>query len=268
MRQGPRLITQSPGGDDGLVLRFGGCVEFVADPRLRKVEFHVEPGLDEGLVAVLASGTLLAIRLLMDGRLVLHASALDAGGRAVAFCGAPGMGKSTLSVLLSQAGMPLVSDDVLRVDLDDVQPMVWPGATESRLRPHSDQLVELAPPSHVRLTADGRRAVSPPQLCDNTIPLAAVLVPLPTRALEEPQMRRLGQAEALRSLVRFPRVIGWREPSSSLQQFQLLGELVERVPVAEVRVPWGPPFPPRVAEQLVSLVDMLVRNRPTPNAQK
>ena len=237
-------------GTSDMTMRFGGCVEFVADHGLRHVRYHRDPTHDEGLVSVLASGTLLAVRLLIDGELVLHASAVDVGGRAVAFCGAPGMGKSTLATLLSQAGMPLVTDDVLRVTFPAGGATAWPGATESRLREGGAAIADSVDPAAVRTTADGRRAVTPPAVCDGPLPLAAVLVPLPTRGLDRPAVDVLGRADALLSLVRFPRVIGWQDPPTSSAQFQLLGELVQRVPVAHVRVPWGLPFPSGLADTL------------------
>jgi hypothetical protein len=239
----------------GVTMRFGGCVEFAADPGLRRVRYHRDPGHPDGLVSVLASGTLLAVRLLLDRELVLHASALDLGGRAVAFCGAPGLGKSTLATLLSQAGMPLVTDDVLRVTFSARKATAWPGTTESRLRDGGAAIADGLDPATVRATADGRRAVTPPALCHGPLPLAAVMIPLPTRGLDRPTADVLSGADALLSLVRFPRVIGWRDGPTSSAQFQLLGELVERVPVAHVAVPWGPPFPPDLADSLRDAVD-------------
>jgi hypothetical protein len=97
--------------------------------------------------------------------------------------------------------------------------------------------------------------VTPPALCHGPLPLAAVMIPLPTRGLDRPTADVLSGADALLSLVRFPRVIGWRDGPTSSAQFQLLGELVERVPVAHVAVPWGPPFPPDLADSLRDAVD-------------
>jgi hypothetical protein len=244
--------------DESLLLRFGGCVEFEADPGLHRVRFHLQPEADEALVGVLASGSLLAVRLLLDGQLVLHASALDVGGQVVAFCGAPGMGKSTLAALLSFAGMPLMTDDVLRVSFGPGRPLAWPGGTEARLRSSAFGLADLAAPAAVRDTADGRRAVAAALVGTRPLPLAAVIVPLPSRDVADPELRRLGKAEALMSLVRFPRVIGWCEEDTMQQQFQLLGELVERVPVAEARIPWGPPFSPGLADAVREMVSVLV----------
>jgi len=48
--------------------------------------------------------------------LVLHASAVRVDGRAVAFCGRPGMGKSTLAAWLAESGHALVSDDLARFE--------------------------------------------------------------------------------------------------------------------------------------------------------
>lgn len=246
---------------DSMVLRFGGCVEFEADAQLRQVRFHRDPDHDEDFVAVLAAGSLLAVRLLLDQQLVLHASALDVGGRVVAFCGAPGMGKSTLAAVLSLAGMPLMTDDVLRVSFGADLPLAWPGATESRLRHSAFRLTEQGAPSAVRVTADGRRAVVAPQIGTGPLPLAAVVVPLPTRDIEEPTFRALGRTEALLSLIRFPRVIGWQHHETMHQQFQLLGELVEHVPIAEARIPWGPPFSPRLADFVREMTAELVLGR-------
>lgn len=47
------------------------------------------------------------------GRLVLHAGAVAVGEQAVAFVGATGRGKSTLTASLDAAGYPLLSDDAL-----------------------------------------------------------------------------------------------------------------------------------------------------------
>jgi hypothetical protein len=235
-----------------LRLRFGGTCEFDADACLTNVTHHVDPGADEGLVAVLASGTLLAVRLVLDGKLALHASAVGVNGRAVAFVGASGMGKSTLAALLCTAGGLLLTDDVLHVSDPGSSPVAWPGSAECRLRHRATSITEFyGGIARVRETADGRTAVAPHMSATDPLPLAACVVPLPCREARRVEVRRLPPLEALLRLVRFPRLVGWFEPLSTARQFQLLADLVETVPVLEARVPWGPPFSTDVAVDVI-----------------
>jgi hypothetical protein len=236
-------------------LRFGAACEFEADPGLTDVTHHADPAADPGLVGVLASGTLLAVRLVLDGKLALHASAVAVDGSVVAFVGASGMGKSTLAALVCAGAGELFTDDVLHVSGPRSAPIAWPGATECRLRDSATSVTGLYNgDGSVRPTADGRTAVTPPRRATAPLPLAACVIPLPSRQARAVQVRRLARHEALLSLVRFPRIVGWREPASTARQFQLLADLVEAVPVLEARVPWGPPFSTDIAMELVEAV--------------
>lgn len=233
---------------DETVLRYPCVCEFVGDGRLSRVTAHLHPGADAGLLPVLISGALLAVHLMLNHHLVLHASAVQAGGQAVAFVGSSGMGKSTLAAALCGIGCGLVSDDLLRVD----EGVVFPGGTENRLRENAR---ELAAGGSAYETADGRLALRPTELVTGPVPLAACVVPRPSRDVTEVVARRLGVAEALLRLSRYPRVLGWQDAASMAEAFQALGDLVERVPVYEAAVPWGPPFADGVLEGLLRAVE-------------
>ncbi|MFC3580839.1 HPr kinase/phosphorylase [Sphingomonas hylomeconis] len=71
----------------------------------------------EDAVAFL-SGTGFGILLHQRERILLHASAVRVGNRAVLFCGASGAGKSTLAGALVTAGYDLVSDDFCAISID------------------------------------------------------------------------------------------------------------------------------------------------------
>ncbi|MCT2585753.1 hypothetical protein [Actinophytocola gossypii] len=229
---------------DTTVLRYPGLCDFVGDA---EVTIHLHPGADAGLLPVLIAGTLLAVHLTLRHAHVLHASAVEVDGRAVAFVGASGMGKSTLSAALCAAGHALVSDDLLRVDGG----VVHPGATESRLRPAASALAETAA---VRETADGRLAVAPRVWTGGPLPLAACVVPRPDRAAAGVAVRRLRPAVALLGLSRYPRVLGWTDGPTAASAFQSLADLVERVPVFEATIPWGLPFADGVLADLLDAV--------------
>jgi hypothetical protein len=249
-----------------LVLRFHGLLELDADPGLRRAVLHPHPGTDPGAASVLLPGTVIATRLMLDGRLVLHSSALDVDGAAVAFAGPPGAGKSTLAALGMLAGYRMVSDDVLRVDLagapgggadDAPAAVVWPGASSARLRPGAAELARGFGPGQVGTTADGRVAFGTADdgaVPVSALPLRCIVLPVPDRSARDVMVKRTGPLAALRELVASPRIIGWSEPTALRRQFDGLADLVDRVPVLEATVPWGPPFPSELMRRLLGTV--------------
>lgn len=241
---------------DGLaVLRYPGLCEFTGTADLSEVRAHVHPGQADGLVSVLAAGALLATHLRLRGDLVLHASAVQVETGAVAFVGASGMGKSTMATLLCAAGHALVSDDVLRVTVTDDDISVHPGSTETRLREAARDLATAVDPGAVRITADGRLALQLRRSSERVLlPLRACVIPLPDRERTRVSLTRLRGSAALVRLARFPRILGWTDRCGMVSEFRQLAALVAAIPVVEARLPWGPPYPPDVADELLDLL--------------
>lgn len=229
---------------DGITLRFHRLCDFEIDADLSRVVCHRAPGTDGDFVSVLATGMLATVLLMLRGHPVLHGSAVERGGRAIAFVGASGMGKSTLATLLCAAGSGLLTDDVLRIDVRTDPPLCRSGAAENRLRTQDVARID------GRRTADGRSAVRAPRLAADGIPLAAVAVPYPRRDGGGTEAEWLSPGDALVELLRFPRIVGWTDPTSTARHFEFLADLVPRVPVARLRVPWGPPFAPELADEV------------------
>lgn len=234
------------------VMRYPGLCEFVGDRGLHDVVVHLAPGVDEGVLSVLAGGAVLAVHLMVRGNLVLHASAVRVEDTAVAFVGASGMGKSTLATLLCADGHQLVADDVVRVCMAQPgsRPIVFPGSIESRLRPGASALADAAPAASVRRTADGRIALQLDTHDGPPLPLVACVVPFPNHHTDEIVVSALTRAQGLRRLLQFPRIVGWVELAWQVRNFEALADLVNLVPVFEAQVPWGPPFRPGLARQL------------------
>ena len=53
------------------------------------------------------------------------------------------------------------------------------------------------------------------------------------------------------ALLQFPRIVGWEDPDVLDRQLQELGVIVEQVPVYVARLPWGPPFSPSLATDIL-----------------
>jgi hypothetical protein len=236
---------------EGYLLRCHGICDVSLDPAASVARCHQDPAEDPELLPVVITGMLVAMVLVLRGALVLHASAVEVRGRAIAVVGRSGMGKSTLATLLCGAGARLVTDDVLRVD-PGPPAQCWLGSTESRLRPAAAPLAEEFHATAARATADGRTALTLPPSDVDPLPLAAVLIPWPDRTATAVNVEWQPAAQAMVTLSGFPRLTGWTDPRTNAQQFQLLGRLVRTVPVGVARVPWGPPFDESVGPALLS----------------
>ncbi len=81
-----------------------------------------------------------------------------------------------------------------------------------------------------------------------------MVLPSPDRDAPAVGLRRLTPVEALVTITSHPRILGWSDPAVIEQQFNLTAELVRRVPMWEAQVPWGPPFPPDLAAELLAAI--------------
>ncbi|NCU11760.1 MAG: hypothetical protein GXC70_06315 [Sphingomonadaceae bacterium] len=96
------------------------------------VERPADPDPDEE--ALWLGGSVHVAISALNGLLPLHASAVAAGGRAYAFTGPAGAGKSTLAAALGGLGMPLMCDDTLLVDPLGPDPLIClPGRKRLKL---------------------------------------------------------------------------------------------------------------------------------------
>lgn len=102
-------------------------------------------GASDGLVEYLFHKRVLPLALQATGAEVLHASGVATPAGAVAFCGASGVGKSTLAYALARRGYPALADDALAVEVDD-------GAVRALRLPFT---IELEPESTAFFSANG-----------------------------------------------------------------------------------------------------------------
>jgi hypothetical protein len=238
--------------DTGYRMRFHQCGEFEISADLTQVLVRKDPAGRSELLPILMAGTVSAFLLALRGHTVLHASAVSIGGAALAFVGPSGRGKSTLAALLCLAGADLVTDDVLVVDATEAV-VCRGGATELRLRSAAAPLAAASPEAATRMTADDRLALTAGQALSDTVPLRAIVIPAPSRTASQVEDRVVDPSTALFTLLSIPRVFGWRDPDVLRRDFTTLSKLVNKVPVLEVVVPWGPPFDPSVAAALARL---------------
>lgn len=118
---------------DGGAFHVRGGREIVVDPA---------PDADDRALRLGIVGPLLGVILMQRGLFVLHASTVAIEGRAVAFFGPSGRGKSTLTAAMTRAGHPLIADDMTVIDTSGETPFVQPGFPRVKLWPDSASALE------------------------------------------------------------------------------------------------------------------------------
>jgi hypothetical protein len=250
---GFRYWAVETGHDPGCwTLRYAGICDVTLDRACRRIVVHRAYAANPGLIPIFVEGNVLAHALAADGLLALHASAVEVAGRALAILGPSGAGKSTLAAVLCAAGARLVADDVLRVDATGTGAICFPGTRGLRLRPAAASLRSGIPAAVVEQTADGRSKVLPMRHADAPLNLYAAVVPELSREAKDLELRQLGAMEGLQELLRHPRLAAWQAPEPIARLFELTADIARGLPVYRATVPWGPPFPRKLAEGLLA----------------
>ena len=237
--------------ESGYLLRFKNCGEFFISADLRDLEVRRDRSGEVELLPILLTGTVSAFLLALRGETVLHASAVSVDGAALAFVGQSGRGKSTVAALLCIAGAELVTDDVLTVD-PGPPVMCTGGASELRLRQAAAGIAQGRPGTATRTTADDRVALAIETAPQRPLPVAAIVIPSPSRTATSVEFKQLEPSTALFALLSFPRVHGWQRSDVLTRDFSALADIVNRVPIYDVTIPWGPPFDPEVGKALLT----------------
>lgn len=100
----------------------------------RTVAYEAGPGVSDDLVTLPLLGTVMAVVLQRRGRMVLHGSAIAIGGKAWVFVGDKGAGKSTTAAALVGSGRPLLTDDVVALEIGaDGRLLLAPGYPQVKL---------------------------------------------------------------------------------------------------------------------------------------
>lgn len=99
----------------------------------KEIEVSIFPGADPDTVRLFVLGTCMGVLLLQRRIFPIHGSAVVIGGRAYAFVGESGTGKSTLAAAFRQAGYQMVSDDVIAVKAMASAAIVYPAYPQQKL---------------------------------------------------------------------------------------------------------------------------------------
>lgn len=203
-----------------------------------------------GMDAVMTTGTLLSLLIFLRGSSVFHGSAVDVDGRAFAFIGHSGQGKTTMATLFCAEGASVITDDVLVIDDLATAPSARRGSRELRLRTGIEEVAARVTGASTRTSADERLVLAPEATMSDAVPLAAIVIPAPSRDGSPLLFRKLRPMDATLALMTFPRLMGWRTEAARRDLLAAASAIASRVPVVVARVPWGPPFEDELANKL------------------
>ena len=181
----------------------------------------------------------LATAMHAAGDVCFHASAVAIGGEAITFLGAKGFGKSTLAWALVRAGARLLTDDTLRVQLDET-PLAYPGVHELRLR--RDAATRLPPDLFEARIAGDRLVVDAleiDRLQGEPVPIGALYLLAPVADLPGSAAARVSALPPVPSalaLVRHAKIAPLLVGAEAVALLDRVVALARRVPVRLLEV--------------------------------
>lgn len=192
-----RRSTFAGGTFDRVKLRLPGV--FAAEVRDgRELLMDPEPGQNPELLGDYVLQPLLAYAMMQRGHLLFHASAVETAGRAIAFLGAPGQGKSTTAAALSQRGHSVLCDDVLALAGDG---RAVPGVRRLKLRPAAAAAVGHDPDRLEQCGNEPMKRRLPPHVPSPEAPVPLHRLYVLAEEGHELRIEVLGAAEALTELI-------------------------------------------------------------------
>lgn len=194
---------------------------------------------DDHRLRLFLLGSVLGALWHQRGRLPLHAGAVDIDGRAWAFAGQSGAGKSSLVVAMAVSGAGYLCDDVCVLDvLDDDRVHAWPGLARLRVSPEIRALLSLD--DRAPLDPFGKHALTPPWPRPVGVrPLAGIVILETDPAAEKPVVDRLEAPAALAALLTHTYRSEYLPIEHRARHFGHCAAVVRSVPVYRLRRPWG-----------------------------
>ena len=223
--------------------RFKGMFDFLVSPDGCRIYYRPLGQFSTASFEAYLLGLLMKAVVIKRGEQSLHASSVIVDGKAVAFLGASGFGKSSLAASFVSVAFPLLTDDVLRLEEDGRGFWAYPGPARLKLLP-----------DEARQCLDGACAgvpmdpmadkwlfpVSAELQCHRGAPLAAIyclIGPAKAREAKHIAIEALEPREALPEILRGIHVDRVVEPHRITPRFDAAGRIASAVPVRRLTYP-------------------------------
>jgi hypothetical protein len=224
------------GDGEFLHIRYSDDTEFVVSADGARIFGRWRSPLTLEDTLFYALGPILALALRRQGRVCLHASAVDWQGQAVLFVGPAGAGKSTTAAAMVRHGAALISDDISTLCEQNGTFAVYSGQGLVRLWPESADLLFgpqsnlplLTPNWEKRYFVTGRPA---PEKTSETVPIVRIYSLGSCGAMPPPENLQTPESprEALMTLLGNTHGARFLDQAARRLEFQFLGRLVQAV---------------------------------------
>ncbi len=225
----------------GYVLRFPSLADFEISSDLSRVTARPRKALPPETLRHLLLDQVWPLALSGRGHLVLHASAVVLpDGRAVAFAGLAGSGKSSLAAAFARAGARILTDDCLLMRPTSggwsAVPSypglrLWPDMVRS-LRAHDHALANVA-----HYTGKKRLAADALPFASAAAPLAALYIVRRRGPRAALAASRLGRAAAIVELVSLSYLLDHQDREQLARSFTRLAAFTATTPVWRLDLP-------------------------------
>jgi len=196
----------------------------------------------------------LGLLLHQRGYLVLHASAVSIGGRAVVFLGERGAGKSTTAAALHLRGFPVIADDVVGITIENGEPTVVPGVAHLHLTADTAGLLDI---EHSTTEGTTRKRQYRAEGVSTPVPLRRIYH---LEGGESVSLRTLsGRASFLTLLDNSYATAVLSDTETVSDHFRLCSDVLEEVPCRRLQRP-------KDAETLPTIIEQLRDDCPSPTS--
>jgi hypothetical protein len=185
-------------------------------------------------------GPILGLLLRLQGRVCLHASAVEINGKSVIFTGCEGAGKSTTAAAFARLGSPVLSDDIVVLHEKDARFQVLPAYPRVNLWPSSVKLLYgsenalplIATGWEKRFLALGQKGL--PKFGDRAAPIGTIYLLSSLGETADRCIETVSKKDALMMLVANTYATNFLDVGQRAEEFAVLSRLVEQVPVRKV----------------------------------
>ena len=231
-------------GDD-YFLRFPEWADFQISQNGVQIQCFAVRGVTDESIRHLLIDQVIPRVIAHQGRIVLHASAIEVKGGVITFLGESGWGKSTLATSFYEQGYPLLTDDCLLIKSEAGKIVGIPSYAGSRLWPDSMEAVvhdksSVHPVVHY---STKKRIIFPDSIKNKVIqlPIKAIFVlasPDESEDSKEITVEHLTGAVMIMELVKHSFHLDVTDRDKILTQFENLGQVTKIVePVYRLSYP-------------------------------
>jgi hypothetical protein len=245
--------------DEGFLIRFSELAQFVIRDQGREILCCPEGDTPVETLQHLLFNQVLPLVINLKGGEALHASSVLVPGGAIAFTGATGLGKSTVSGSFVSAGFSLLSDDCLALQEKEEMVFAFPGHPGLRLWEDSaEALFRAGGTSRVVAHYTSKRYVDVERVdetfCLEPKPLQRLYIisgPPESEAETDIAIGRMSLTESFMALVRCAVRLDITDRDMLTRQFRFLERVVSKVPVRKLTYPRDFNFLPAVREAVL-----------------